>query len=304
MIVQGAFNLLFRPGLRNDFRDGYEQWEPEYPGFLKVGSTTQVEQRAAIMSGLTRLVERGDGEPVIYEDPKLGPQVVGVDKEFALGFQLTRRVVEDDQYGKANQASKWLGEAVRMTMEYRAAAILDDATTGTFFRTPDNKPICDTAHTLLNSSTTVANQPAASISFSEAGLNALMDLWTVLKNENGDPIKAWPDTLVIGTNPGDINTALAILNTNLQPFTADNTDNVTKRRLSGLKLIVSHFKNDPKSYFLISSKLNTAELLTRRAPEFTDTHDFDTDAAKYKCTTRFLVWGGNDWRGFSGAFPV
>lgn len=303
MIVQGAFNLLFRPGLRADFRDSYDQWEPEYPFYLRQGNTDSPEQRATIMTGLNRLFERGDGEPIIYEDPKLGPQVVGVDKEFAGGFMITRRTVEDDKYGKANQASKWLAHAARLTYEYRAAALLDDAETGTFFKGIDGLQLCHTAHTLINSSLTVANRPAADVQLSVAGINALMDLWTVMKDENGDPMRAWPDKLAIGTNPGDINTATAIFNSNLEPFTADNTDNVTKRRLKGIKWDVSHYKSDTKSYFLISSKLNDAWLLIRRAVEFDDTFDFDTDVAKYKTTTRFLIWFV-DWRGWTGAFPA
>ncbi len=100
MQVAGNFAPLFRPGLRRDFRDSFQQWEPEYPQYLRTGNTTDPEQRATIMTGLNRLYERGDGEPIIYDDPKLGPIVVGVDKEFAAGFMITRRAVEDDKYGK------------------------------------------------------------------------------------------------------------------------------------------------------------------------------------------------------------
>jgi hypothetical protein len=303
VIVQGAFNLLFRPGLREDFRDTYDQWETEYTMYLRTSSTGDAESRATIMTGLNRLYERGDGEAIIYDDPKLGPQVVGVDKEFAGGFQLTRKTVEDDKYNKANQAAKWLAHAARLTAEYRSAAFLDDAETGTFFKGIDGLALCHTAHTLINGNgVTVANRPASDIQLSVAGLNALMDLWTVMKDENGDPMRAWPDQLLIGTNPGDINTATAIFNSNLEPFTADNTDNVTKRRLSGINPEVSHYKSDRKSYFLNSKKLNDAHFVTRRAVEFDDFFDFDTDVAKYKSTTRFMIWFV-DWRGWSGAFP-
>jgi hypothetical protein len=83
----------------------------------------QPEMSASIITGMSRMVERGDGEAITYEDPKMGPKVMGVDREFGLGFIITRRTVEDDQYGKANQASKWLGNAAAKTQEYRAAGI-------------------------------------------------------------------------------------------------------------------------------------------------------------------------------------
>lgn len=302
MQVQGAFNLLFRPGLRADFRDSYDQWAPEHPDFLRVANTQDAEQRAAIIAGISRLFERGDGEPIIYDDPKMGPQVVGTDKEFAAGIMITRRTVEDDKYNKANQGARWLAMAARKTYEYRAAALLDDATTGTFFKTIDGKALCDPAHTLIGSDTTVANELGTPVQLSLTGLSAMMDLWTGMKDETGDPMPAWPDTLVIGTNPGDENTASAIWNSDKEPFTPDNTDNTVRRRLGKLKLVVSHYKADPKSYFTISSKLNDAHLLIRRAVEFTDWYDEDTDIAKYKCTTRFMIWVV-DWRGWVGAFP-
>jgi hypothetical protein len=303
MQVAGNFAPLFRPGLRRDFRDSFQQWEPEYPQFLKTGNTSDPEQRATIMTGLNRLYERGDGEPIVYDDPKLGPIVVGVDKEFAAGFMITRRAVEDDKYNKANQSAKWLANAARLTMEYRAAAFLDDAFTGNFFRTIDNLPLIHTAHTLLNSSLTIANRPAADVALSVAGISALFDLWSVMKDENGDPIVAFPDTLIYGTAPGDMNTALAIWNSQLEPFTPDNTDNVIRRRLPKPKMVQSHYKTNPKSYFLTSSQLNDAWFLTRRAVEFDDTWDFDTDVAKYKASTRFMIWVV-DWRGWSGASPT
>jgi hypothetical protein len=305
MVVQGDFSPLFRAGLRRDFRDTYEDWDTEYTDYMRVSDTTEPEIRATYLTGLNRLFERGDGEPISYEDPVMGPIAVAVDKEFAGGFMITKRTVEDDKYGKANQGAKWLAHAARLTYEYRAAALLDDAATGATFKTWDGAAgtsLLNTAHPLLNSSLTVANTPASQVQLSAAGISALFDLWVVLKDENGDPIREWPDTLIIGTNPGDINTALAIWNSELQPFTADNTDNVIRRRMPKPKMVVSHFKSNTKSYFLISSRMNDAHFIIRRPVEFDDTFDFDTDVAKYKATTRFIVVVF-DWRGWSGCTP-
>jgi len=303
MFVQGDFSPLFRPGLRRDFRDSYEDWQTEYTDFLRVDSTTEPEIRGTYYAGLNRLYERGDGEPIGYQDPKFGKIAVAVDKEFAGGFMVTRKTVEDDHYDKANQGAKWLAQASRKTYEVQSATLLDDAATGNVFKSWDNQPLLSTAHPLLRSSATVANTPASQVALSMTGISALLDLWTVMKDENGDPIREWPDTLVYGTNPGDINTVLAIMNSQLQPFTADNTDNVLKRRLPNLKPVVSHWKVSQKSYFLNSTKLNDAHFTIRRAVEFDDTYDFDTDVMKNKATTRFMIYVF-DWRGWSGCTPT
>lgn len=302
MVTQGAFNLLFRPGLRADFRDEFDRYAPEFPVYLKVETTTMPEQSATIMTGPSRLLERGDGEPITYEDAIIGPKVMGVDKEFALGFMITRRTVEDDQYGKANQASKWLAHAGRMTSEYRAAAFLDDFFTGATFKTIDGLAPGHAAHTLIgNSGLTVANIAATPVGMSITGVTAVQDLFRLMKDENGDPVKMWPDTLVLGNSSADINRAWQIFNSAKEPFTADNQDNAIKSNMK-VNVEVSHFKTSLKSYFFIDSRYNDAHYVTRRAIEFDDDFDFNTDAALYKATTRFLIWIV-DWRGWVGVNP-
>jgi hypothetical protein len=300
MLVQGAFNLLFRPGLRDNFLDSYENYESEYPVYLKQDTMDTPEQSASIIAGLSRLYERADGEPITYDTPKMGPKVMGVDKEFALGFMLTRKTVEDDQYGKANQSAKWLGHAANMTKEYRSAALLDDAFAGATFKGIDNLSLCNTAHTLLNSNKTVSNALATPVGVSVTGITAMFDLAQVMKDENGDPIKVFPDTLLIGNSAGDLQRAMQIFGSDKEPFTAENQDNAIKKRLSAPKIQISRFKASTKPWFMIDSKWNDAHFVTRRPVEFDDDFDFNTDAALYKVTTRFLIWFV-DWRGWLGS---
>ena len=303
MIVQsGTFAPLFRPGLRRDFKDAWDEYPTEYPNFLKVERSSLPEQRAAIMTGMNRLVERGDAEPLTYEDPKMSKIVAAVDKEFALGFIISRRTVEDDQYGKANQSAKWLAHAARMTYEYRAAALLDDAFTGNFFKGIDNLPLISTAHTLLNSSLTISNRLSGDPAISQAAVEAMFDLYQAMRDENGDPVPMFPDTIILGNGAGDYSTALKIWNTTLEPFTANNTDNVVRRRMPSPKMFVSHYKANPRSWFMVDSRRNDAHMVIRRPVAFDDTFDFETKAAKYSVDTRFLVWFVT-WYGWAGSNP-
>lgn len=302
MIVQGAFNLLFRPGLRKDFRDQYQEYEPEYPYYLKTGTTNTPEVSATIITGMSRLVEIDDAEPVTYEDPKIGPKVMATDKEFALGFILSKKTVEDDQYGKANQGAKWLAHAARMTYEYRSAALLDDAFSGTTFKGIDGLSLCNTAHTLLNSPSTVANTPATQVGMSVTGITAMLDIFMLMKDENGDPVRMMPKKLIIGNNSTDLHKAMQILGSDKEPFTADNQDNAIKKRIGGITPYISHFKISSKSYFMIDDQYNDAHLLVRRPVSFDDTFDFDTRAAKFRTDTRFLIWFV-DWKGWAGMNP-
>jgi hypothetical protein len=304
MQVTGPFNLLLRPGLRKNFLDEWDQYDVEYSQFLKTDTTNLPEQAATIMSGPNRMYELGDGEPITYEDAVIGPKVMGVDKEFGLGFAVSRKLMEDDQYGKANASSKYLAHAGRMTSEYRSAAVLDDAFTGTTFKGIDGLSLCNTAHTVINSSITIANRPASDVGFSMTGVTACFDLFQVMKDEAGDPIKIWPDTIILGNNAGDVNRSMQIFqNGKLEPFTAENQDNPVAKRMPSPKIVLSHFKSSLKSYFLVDSRWNDAWYLTRRAMSFEDTHDFQTGAALFKATTRFLIWFVN-WRGWVGVNPT
>lgn len=303
MIVQGAFNQLFRPGLRADFRDNYEMYTPEYPLYLKTTTTDLPETSATIITGLSRMLERGDGESVTYEDPQMGPRVVILDKEFALGFMITRRTVEDDQYGKANQSAKWLAHAARMTSEYRSASFLDDAFTGSIYKGIDGLSLLNSAHTLINSSKTFSNVLASPVGFSFAAVTGIYDLAQQAVDQNGDPIVLKLNRWIIGNNAGDYQRALAIFNSDLEPFTANNQDNTVKMRAGKPELIVSHFKQSLKSYMAIDSQFNDATYITRRAIDFSDTFDFDTDVAKFKASMRFAI-GHVDSIGWFGSNPT
>lgn len=303
MLVEGAANALFRPGLRKDFRDDYMLYEPEWPDFLREGTMDLPEIKATIMTGFSRLVEIGDGEPITLDTPKMGNIVMGMDREFGLGFAISRKTIEDDQYNKANQSAKWLSQAAQLTREYRAAALLDDAFTGTIFNGIDGNRLCYNTHTLINSSSTVANTPATQVGLSVTGVSALLDLAMTLKNENGDPIKCNIDKLIISNSSGELNRALQILGSDKEPFTAENQDNAIKKRIGGIKPIISRYKTSTKSYFMVDSKMNDAWFLTKRPVTFEDDTDFYTGAALYKVTTRFLIWFV-DWRGWFGMNPT
>ena len=312
MLVQGSFNELFRPGLDRDFRDTYQAYEPQYSKFLKVGRTDRPEVAASIITGFSRLYEIGDGEPIVYEDPKIGPKVMAVDKEFGVGFIISRKAVEDDLYGKANQAAKWLAHAARMTYEYKAAAFLDDAFTGSLFKGIDNLSWMNTAHTLIGTSSTYSNMASAPVGLSMTGVVALQDLALRAVDQNGDPIILNPDTLIIGNDAGNYNRALQIIHSTLEPFTAENQENPYKLRMrergngnnaAPSKVVMNPFMTNRKHYFFVDSRYNDVHLLVKRPVDFEDTHDFDTGAAKYKATTRFLIWGVNPI-GWFGANPT
>lgn len=300
MNVQGDFSPLFRGGLRKDFLDSWQDFEPEYSQYLKTGTMDGPELEGSLITGLTRLTEIGDGQPIPLDVPVMGPKAVLIDKEFAMGFLLTRKTVEDDKYGKANQGAKWLAEAARMTSEARSAALLDDAFNGSTFKTIDNKALCATDHVVYGNgglATSMSNSAATPVGLSVTGINALLELAELSKNWNGDPTKIVCDTIIY--SPKYIGLAMQIFGAGKEPFTANNQENVVPKRLPGIKHVVSRWKSSTETYFLVSSKKNDAMYMTRRAIDFKSTYDERTQAMQNFCSTRFAI-GVFDYHGWFG----
>lgn len=310
MLYSASNVALFRPGIRSNFRDGFVQTPAQYNNYLKSGTEKGIEIGAMIVAGPSRLFEIGDGEGVIYEDPKVGPKATAVDKEFGLGITISKKAVEDDIYSVADQHARWLGNATRQTYDYRAAAFLDDAFTGTNFPDINGQAWLGTAKTLIGTSSTYANRPTADVGLSITGITALLDLAMNAVDQNGDPIEVSPDTMVIGNNAGDYARALQIWNSVLEPFTAENQENSLRLmmkakngKMPSKEPFLSRYKQNKKSYFLIDSKLNDAYFDLVRPPDYEDDRDFETGAYKYKVTTRIRIYGF-DPIGWYGANPT
>lgn len=305
MFVQGDLGPLFRPGLIRDFRTSYDNWEKTYDQYMNVGSNDGPEIKGASIAGLNRMHQLQDGEPITFDRIHVGRVVQGVDKEYGVGYGLTRKAVEDDKYGQANQASKYLGEAVNFTCEYRAAAFLDDYFSGSTFLGQDNLAFGSASHTCLgNQSVTYATSPTTAVALSSTGIEALLDLVSLTKNANGDPMKWFPDTLIIGSGQGQYHRALEIFGSELEPYTANNQINAIKKTLGGIKVIRVPYTSNQNHYWLFNKKMNDVHFLWVRKPDYKswDDHMIGGGALLNKVTARFIIWG-RDPRGWVGANP-
>lgn len=300
MSLRNQHPLLCRPGLRMDFRDSYKTWDPTYTQYLKTGTMTMPEISASIMTGPKRLFEVRDGEQITYQEIVSGPKVMAVDKEYKTGYFVTRTAIEDDQYGKLNQGAKWLAKATNMTKEYTSVALVDNAWATTFFAGIDGLALMSTAHTLINSNSTVANTPSSAVSLTVAGFTQLMDIGRKIKDENGDPMMMNYDTLMISNDQGQVNKAYQILESQLQPFTANNQDNPIRRNFKPKKVIINPYMANLYNWFLIDSANNDCNFLMRAEVEMKDWYDEEIDATKVKARGRWCVWFV-DWRPWAGS---
>jgi hypothetical protein len=292
--------VLARPGLMKDFKDSYEKFALTYPMYFKVGTTDKPEVFGVTQAGPNRLLQAREGEPVTYMEVVTGPKVGAVDKTYKGGYFITKEAIDDDGYGKLNKGASWLAEAAQYTKEYTSAALIDDAFTGTNFKGMDGLALLSTAHTLINSTSTVANRPTTALSLSVAGFTALMDLARKCKNENGDPMLVNPDMLMIANDQGQVNKAYQILESSLEPFTANNQDNPIRRNFKPTKIVINPYMTNLFHYFVVDSKLNDLQLLEREKITMSDWYDDERDISKVRARGRWITWF-RDWRGWYGS---
>lgn len=299
MIVRGAFNHLLRPGLRRDFRDSYESYPEEFGMFLTVENLDRAEEERVAISGLGRMVRKTEVGSITYIDPVMSPKYTFVDDEFALGFIISQRTMEDDQYGRANQSAKWLGRAARLTQEYLAASLLDDAFTGTVFTGLFGEPLIADDHQLLNGSDTWSNEVSGNPALSVTGYQAALELAEAQVDHQGDPMPMTLSRLLVDRT--DEFMAIQLTQNPNEPFTANNNVNAAlrKRNIRDYKLL--HYKNADGSWFLQDPRLIDMKFKFRVRPQFGDTNDAgNTNAAKFWARQRIGAYFF-DQRGIVGS---
>lgn len=301
MIVRGSFNHLLRPGLRKDFRDSYQQYPEEYGMFLKVENLDRAEEERVAISGLGRMARKTETGPITYVDPVQSDKYTFVDDEFALGFIISRRMMEDDQYARANQNSKWLGRAARLTQEYLAAAMLDDAFSGSVYTGLNSEPLISSSHALLNGNGTWSNRVSGNPSLSVTGWQAALEMADAAVDHQGDPMPMMPNRLIVDRT--DLAMAIQLTQNPDEPFTADRNINVALKMGGKLTPKVSHYKAADGAWFLQDTNLLDAYFKFRIRPQFGDDKDEGTTlAARFWSRQRIMVYffDQKGWVGSSG----
>lgn len=305
LTTRGISQLLFRAGLESNMMESFQEYPPIWNQVMKAGTTNQVEIQRTRIAGINRMFRSYEGEGPVLSRITIGPKFSAVDRTFQGGYGVTIEAREDDLYGKLDKGGFYLGHAARLTMEYLAAAFLDDAFAGTAgYLGMDGVSLINAAHPLLGSSSTLSNIAANPVAPSVAGFTALLQLFRNMKDENGDPIVAWPDTIIIPNQVGlemDVRRIFGQMN---DFNTANRNDNGIKTLVPRMpKIIVNPYMTSTTAYFMVDSRLNDAHFLTRKGLS-TRTWTDDSTLTQYVATRMRLLTYFGGWRGWVGANPT
>jgi phage major head subunit gpT-like protein len=299
-ITTGNFAKALYPGVSAWYGQGYNEHKVEYTDLVDVETSRRAYEEDVGITGLGLAPVKTEGNGISYDTERQAFITRYIHAVYALGFIITREMVEDDLYAVAGKRkAKGLAFSLRQTKETVVANLYNRAFNSTYVG-GDGVELCSLLHPNFAGGTW-ANEPSTAVDLSEAALEqACIDImkWT---NDRGLKIAMMPQTLVV---PVDlVFEAERILKTPSRVGTADNDINALYamgKFPGGIK--ANHYLTDTDAWFLRTNTGGTQglKLYQRRKMEFGIDNDFDTENAKFKASERFSV-GWTDPRAIYGS---
>lgn len=299
-INTSSFAKALWPGVNAWYGKAYAEYPTEYDKlFDSYTSSRNFEEDVGISSfGLAGI--KTEGGPINYDTERQGFTTRYTHVVYALGFMITREMVEDDQYdvvGKRRAES--LAFSMRQTKEIVSANVYNRAFNASFVG-GDGQSLIGTAHPNISGGTW-SNKPATDADISEA---ALEQAWIDIQgftNDRGLKIAVVPKRLIISKEQEfDV---CRILKSTGRVGTDLNDINALKDMGKIDGYVVNHYFTDTDAWFIRTNTPHGMKFWNRRADEFDTDNDFDTENAKFKATTRFSV-GWTDPRCIYGSQGV
>lgn len=297
IINTGSFAKALWPGVNRWYGKAYSDYPVEYDKIFETRQSNKAFEEDVSISSFGLAVQKPEGAPISYDTERQGFITRYQHVVFALGFIITREMMEDDQYDIVGQRkAQGLARSIRQTKEINGANVYNRAFNAGFVG-GDGVSMINAAHPNIRGGTW-SNQIATAADISEAALEqAHIDI-AAYTDDAGLLIAARPKTLVI--HRSNIFEAKRITGSDLRVGTPNNDTNALKDMGLFQNTVVNHYFTDPDAWFLITDVPNGACYFERRADEFGMDNDFDTENAKYKATSRYSFYW-SDPRGLYGS---
>lgn len=297
LINTGSFAKALWPGVNRWYGKAYNDYPTEYDKIFENRSSSKAFEEDVMIASFGLALQKPEGAPISYDTERQGFITRYQHTVFALGFIITREMMEDDQYDIVGQRkAQGLARSIRQTKEINGANIYNRAFNASFVG-GDGVSMINAAHPNITGGTW-SNQIATAADLSEAALEqAHIDI-AAFTDDRGLLIAAKPKTLVIPRQL--IFEAKRILSSNGRVGSDVNDLNALKDMGVVQNTVVNHYFTDPDAWFLLTDVPNGPAYFERRADEFGMDNDFDTENAKYKATSRYS-FGWTDPRGVYGS---
>jgi hypothetical protein len=294
---RGNFAQLLAPGLHGIILDNLLAQPEEYSQVFNVGPSTRAYEEQVLLAGLGAVPTKPEGEVLKLDEPVQGGTWRLTHQSYALGFQVTREMYSDDQYGKINRIANDFSASIKQTVESTAANVLNNG----FVAGPNatltvtGETLFNTNHPLLNGGA-YSNQSATNISLSTTGLQEIINLCERQVNERGLVKRLMPVTLLI---PPELQfTAGEILNSAYKPYSGNNEVNVVQGRLEPL---INHYLTSKTAWYVFAERSqHFLQYFWREQPVLDNQDDFFTKGLNFSTFFRFST-GAWYWQGSFGS---
>ena len=257
----------------------------DYGKIVSMHTTQRATEEVYSQSGLPAASQTGELEPIYYADMhELGSTTFTVNK-YTIATMFSHELIKDnihlpDILKEAGAAS---GESMAFIKAQAIAAILNRAFNSSY-PMYDGVELCGT-HTLKSGDSFDNDLTPASLTFDNVW-SAINHFETALLSQSGLYLKDTPKYLVY--HPSKEKEVQAILQSNLEPGTADNDKNTIRNY--NLVPVSCRYLTTSTNWFLASERFKQDYQFWSREKPRTDTEDdFDRMGIKFRNYTRFAV---------------
>lgn len=288
------FGTLLEPGLSEIFYNAYDEVPQIYTELYKMLTSDKgFEKDLSIgafgdfpkFSGTIEYDRPYEGYDITYEFP-----------EYAKGFQITRKMYDDENYGIINSKPEQLGTRAARKKEEHAASVFNNAFSASYTG-PDDKPLCSDEHPSPayvesgGSEGVEKRNNTGTLALSHSALQTTKNEMRDTRDDRNFRIGVVPDLLLVPPEQEEL--AWQLVQSNMVINSSDENPNIHQGRY---KLIVWDELTNEDAWFLIDSRYMKVFLkwFDRVPLEFAMTEDFDTLVAKYRAYMRYEC-GWSDW---------
>ncbi len=295
---------ILDPRFRKIYGDEMKALPQVGPSIFHMETSGRNIEKDSSASGLSKLVRRGEGQAITYEDEIQGFDVTYTHVEDALGTSVSNKLYEDDQFNVILKKPTHLARARVRTQEQMMADVFNYGFTANGgglspFTSGDALALFSASHTREDGGAVQNNLTTADLN--EASIeNALVGIRTTLDHK-GQLFMAKGDTLVVA--PALEKEAYILMNSIQRVGTANNDVNPYQGRL---KVVVWDFLGSAAggsdtAWFIMDSSLHQLNFFERSDRGLEGPYwDFDTKTAKWSVDVRHSV-GFSSWRGVYGS---
>jgi len=287
------------PGLNALFGMEYAKYGEEHAEIYETESSDRSFEEEVKLSGFSAAPVKNEGAAIEYDSAQEAWTARYTHETIAMGFSITEEAMEDNLYDSlSSRYTKALARAMAYTKQVKAAAVLNNAFSGSGVTYGDGKVLCATDHPLVSGGTN-SNTFTVGADLNETSLEAAVIQIAGWTDERGLLIAAKPRKLIVP--PALQFVATRLLDTEGRVGTADNDLNALRNNGSIPEgYSVNHYLTDTNAWFLLTDVPNGLKHFVRTPMATSMDADFDTGNARYKARERYS-FGVSDPLGIFGS---